>query len=219
MIKRFLRLIFPPKCLFCRKVLLNTETDLCHSCRGNIIDFPTAKIKFSFVAGWTALWYYNGDPRNSVLRYKFRDLRNYAPRYGKLLSMGILQSTLPKCDFITWVPVSAMRKFSRGFDQVELIARATGKEMKMPVVSTLKKIRNTPPQSGIRDASARRANVLGAYKVKPKADVEGKRILLLDDVITTGSTISECAKMLLLAGAKEVYCAALAASSAEKTRI
>ena len=218
MLEKLLHLIFPPKCLFCQKVLLNDEADMCRTCRNDLDDFPRTKNKYSFVAGWTALWYYNGDHRNSVLRYKFRDLRNYAPRYGKLLSMGILQSTLPKCDFITWVPVSAMRKFSRGFDQVELIARATGKEMKMPVVSTLKKIRNTPPQSGIRDASARRANVLGAYKVKPRADVEGKRILLLDDVITTGSTISECAKMLLLAGAKEVYCAALAASSAEKTR-
>ena len=218
MLEKLLHLIFPPKCLFCQKVLLNDEADMCRACRNDLDDFPRTKNKYSFVAGWTALWYYNGDPRNSVLRYKFRDLRNYAPRYGKLLGMGILQSTLPMCDFITWVPVSAMRKFSRGFDQVELIARATGKEMKMPVVSTLKKIRNTPPQSGIRDASARRANVLGAYKVKPKADVEGKRILLLDDVITTGSTISECAKMLLLAGAKEVYCAALAASHDKKLK-
>ncbi len=217
MIRRLLRLIFPPKCLFCRKVLLNTETDLCHACRSNIEDFPRAKIKFSFVAGWTALWYYNGEARTSILRYKFRDVRNYAPRYGRLLGMHILQSSLPQYDVLTWVPVSSHRNLTRGYDQVELIAKAVGRELKQPVVRTLRKVRNAPPQSGIRGEAARKANVLGAFKVSRKADIKGKRILLLDDVITTGATISECARVLLTAGAKEVYCAALAASKAERT--
>ena len=217
MIRRLFRLIFPPKCLFCKKVLLNTETDMCHSCRSNIEDFPRAKIKFSFVAGWTALWYYNGIARSSILRYKFRDVRSYAPRYGRLLAMGILNSTLPECDILTWVPISRRRKFFRGFDQVQLVANAVGKELNQPVVHTLRKIRNTPPQSGIRGEAARKANVLGAYKLKRGADIKGKRVLLLDDVITTGATASECARVLLTAGAKEVYCAALAASKAERT--
>jgi ComF family protein len=217
MIQRLLRLIFPPKCLFCQKVLLNTETDLCHDCRSNIEDFPRAKIKFSFVAGWTALWYYKGDPRISILRYKFRDVRNYAPRYGRLLGMHLLQADLPPCDVLTWVPVSASRKFTRGYDQVELVAKRVGKELKQPVVRTLRKVRNAPPQSSIRGEAARKANVLGAFKVSRKADIRGKRILLLDDVITTGATVSECARVLLTAGAKEVYCAALAATRDKKT--
>lgn len=216
MIKRFLRLVFPPKCLFCRKVLLNTETDLCHSCRGNIIDFPTAKIKFSFVAGWTAMWYYKGEPRTSILRYKFRNVRSYAPRYGRLLAMHLLQSSLPQYDMITWVPVSFGRKFSRGYDQVQLIAKTTARELGQPLIRTLRKTRNTPPQSSIQSAAARKANVLGAYRLNPKINVRGKRILLLDDVITTGATVSECARVLLTAGAKEVYCAALAASQDKK---
>ena len=65
-------------------------------------------------------------------------------------------------------------------------------------------------------AANRRANVLGAYKVRAKANIAGKRILLLDDVVTTGSTASECAKTLQIAGAKEVYFAAIAAASENK---
>lgn len=76
--------------------------------------------------------------------------------------------------------------------------------------STLVKIRDNPPQSGITDDAKRRANVLGAYRVTDPARAAGKRILLLDDVITTGSTAGECARMLLIAGAKEVTCAAVA---------
>ena len=74
----------------------------------------------------------------------------------------------------------------------------------------LRKIRNAPPQSGISGDAARRANVLGAYRVTDPDALRDKRILLLDDVITTGATASECARVLLTAGAKSVNCAAVA---------
>ena len=78
-------------------------------------------------------------------------------------------------------------------------------------VPTLKKIRHNRRQSGIRSEAQRRANVLGAYRVLSPEGVRGKRILLLDDVLTTGATSGECARMLLTAGAKEVHCAVIAA--------
>ena len=74
----------------------------------------------------------------------------------------------------------------------------------------LRKVRNNRPQSGIVGEAKRRANVLGVYQVENPEMVLGKRILLLDDVITTGSTAGECARMLLIAGAKEIYCGAVA---------
>jgi predicted amidophosphoribosyltransferase len=80
----------------------------------------------------------------------------------------------------------------------------------MPPQPTLKKIRRTRTQSTIRGDAHRRANVLGAYKAIDPTQRAGKRILLLDDVITTGSTAGECARILLTAGAKEVHCAAVA---------
>ena len=64
----------------------------------------------------------------------------------------------------------------------------------------------------MKDPAARKANVLGAYRVLETADVKGKRVLLLDDILTTGATAGECARMLRMAGAKEVHCAAVAAA-------
>ena len=77
----------------------------------------------------------------------------------------------------------------------------------------MRKIRQTKPQSRLKDVAARRANVLGAYRVIEPELINGKRVLLLDDIITTGATVSECAKVLLIAGAKVVSCAAVAAAS------
>ena len=106
----------------------------------------------------------------------------------------------------------------RGYDQAELIAVAVGEELGTPAVPILEKLRHTKTQSSLRDISQRKANVLGAFGVTDPQAVAGKRILLLDDIITTGSTVSECARVLLTAGAKEVSCAAVAALNKEKRR-
>ena len=211
-------LLFPPKCILCQKVVSDTETDLCHHCRINVEEFPKANLKISHVAGWTALWYYIHDVRHSILLYKFYGHRSFGSVYGRFLAMKLMKKPLCEYDILTWVPVSKRRKWSRGYDQVELIAVAVGKELGTPAVSTLKKIRHTKPQSRLPDISHRRANVLGAFAVTEPALVAGKRILLLDDIITTGATVSECARVLLTAGAKEVHCAAVAALNKEKRR-
>jgi predicted amidophosphoribosyltransferase len=73
-------------------------------------------------------------------------------------------------------------------------------------------VRNNPPQSGINGAAARRANVLGVYRAVQQEQISGKRILLLDDILTTGATAGECARVLLTAGAKEIHCGVVAAT-------
>lgn len=204
-------LLFPPKCVLCAAVLDDCQTDLCHSCRADTPEHPKGHIKLSYIADWTALWYYERNVRGSLLRFKFHNRRSYAQIYGRLLAMKLLKEQAD-FDILTWVPISSLRKWRRGYDQVELIAHAVGRELGIPPCRTLKKHRNTPPQSGFKNAAQRRANVLGAYTPVDPARFAGKRVLLLDDILTTGATASECARVLLTAGAKEILCAAVAAA-------
>ena len=205
-------LLFPRKCVLCGKLLEREETDLCRHCRVEAPECAVYSTKFSFLDSWTAVWYYEDPVRGSVLRYKFSSARHYADCYGRMLAMRLLERFPEGFDCLTWVPISRLRKFRRGYDQVELLARAVGRELGMEPVRLLQKIRNNPPQSGISGPAESRANVLGVYRLKASADVENKRILLLDDVITTGATAGECARVLLTGGASEVHFGAVAAA-------
>ena len=207
-----LNLLFPPKCILCGKLLERNEQDLCRECRVDSPEYPDRKEKFQFLDSFTAVWYYEGNVRKSLLRYKFYNSRSFASGYGRFLAMKLLQTHPEGFDCLTWIPVSRLRKLRRGYDQVELLADAVGRELGMTPVPLLKKVRHTRPQSRLKDASKRRANVLGAYREINREEISGKRILLLDDILTTGSTAGEAARVLLTAGAKEVHCAAVAAA-------
>ena len=210
-------LLFPPKCVLCKSFLSKEETDLCRGCRESQLEYNGSKIKISFLAQWTGLWYYKKNVRLSILRYKFYGRRNYAQSYGRLLAMKLLKEGWDDTDLLTWIPISRQRKRKRGYDQSQLLAAAVAKELGMQEVALLQKIRNTKPQSTMGSAAHRRANILGAYEVMDPALVRGKRILLVDDIITTGATASECARTLLTAGAKEVKLATLAVASFENS--
>lgn len=155
------------------------------------------------------MWYYKDAVRPSIRRFKFYNFRFYATGYAELLFPKVKEQTF---DILSWTPVSAQRKLHRGYDQSQLIAEALGRKLNMAPVRVLKKFRHTPPQSTIRDPARRRANVLGAYRASDPSLIRDKRILLIDDVVTTGATASECAKTLMIAGAKEVIFAAVAAA-------
>lgn len=203
-------LVFPPKCLLCRRILEQDELDLCHECRTNGPECLHPRKKLPFIDSWAAVWYYEKEARNSLLRYKFWGARSYAKGYGRLLAMKLQEAHPEGFDLLTWVPISRLRKLRRGYDQVQLLAQAVGQELQLEPVALLKKIRHNPPQSGIVGEAQRRANVLGAYQVIDPAVLAEKRILLLDDIITTGATAGECARVLLTAGAEEIHCGAVA---------
>ena len=209
--------LFPPKCVLCRGLLSPEETDLCAACRR---DLPTADridATVRYADGCTAALYYEGRVRESVLRYKFSGRSSYAAAYGRILGARILREYPQGFDLVTFVPVSALRRRQRGYDQGELLARALGHELGIPAKRTLKKIRNNPAQSGIRDAAQRRANVAGAYRLAGQ-DPKGLRILLVDDVLTTGATLSECARVLQTAGARSVAVGAVACGRPKNKR-
>ena len=213
-----MNLLYPPKCVLCGCVLEKQATDLCHRCRTDIPECSGLHKNFSFLDSWAAVWYYEENVRDSLLRYKFCRARHYAPVYGRMLAMRLQQLYPDGFDLLTWVPVSRMRRFTRGYDQVELLAEAVGHELGMTPVCTLRKIRHNRPQSRIDGQAERRANVLGAYRLTDSGSLQGKRVLLLDDIITTGATAGECARMLLTAGAKEVHCGLVAAARKHEFR-
>ena len=205
-------LLFPPKCVLCGKILRDGETDLCKECRVEAPLCPNGKRKPQFLDSFVAVWYYEESIRKSLLRYKFYGRRSYAAAYGRLLAMELLQAFPEGFDVLTWIPVSRLRRLRRGYDQVELIAKAVGKELGIRPVPTLKKIRSNPPQSGITGEAQRKANVMGVYAVRADAQVNGKTVVLLDDILTTGATMGEAARTLRTAGAEQVHGAAVAAA-------
>ena len=212
-----LTLLFPPKCILCGQLLSSEETDLCHSCRKNEQEFTAGKRKIPFVAHWTAMWYYSDNVRKSIHRFKFYHTPSYGVSFGRLLAMKLVKDPSFRYDLVTWVPTTPFRLLRRGYDQAQLVAAAVSREISCSCLRTLRRTRNTPPQSRLKDAAMRRANVQGAYAAVNADQYTGKRILLIDDVVTTGATASECAKTLLIAGAAEVHIAAVAAAAQDKT--
>lgn len=207
-----LDLLFPPKCVFCGKVLDSGKSGFCRRCQRELpwLTDGEAELTGEFFSLCAAPLRYQDKVRDSIHRYKFKGRRGYHKVYGKLVAQCVHDHLDGRYDLITWVPLSDRRKRERGYDQAFLLASAAALELGDVAVETLRKERNTDPQSGITEDAQRRANVLGAYTPVDPELVAGKRVLLIDDVVTTGSTLSECARTLRTMGAEDVVCAALA---------
>ena len=207
-----LDLLFPPKCVFCGKVLDSGEDGLCARCQRDLpwLTDGEAELTGEFFSLCAAPLRYQDKVRDSIRRYKFNGRRGYHKLYGKLVAQCVHDHLAGRYDLITWVPLSSQRKKERGYDQAFLLASAAALELGEVAVETLRKERHTAAQSGLTEAAQRRANVLGAYTPVDPELVAGKRVLLIDDVVTTGSTLSECARTLRTMGAADVVCAALA---------
>ncbi len=146
----------------------------------------------------------------AVHRYKFSRVRALGKPFAALMTQCLSDRLPERADLLCWAPLSKKRLRERGFDQAELLAREVGRLLSVPAVPTLEKTRNTSPQSELEEASARRANAQGAYSLLPGAGLIGRRVVLVDDVVTSGATLSACAALLCQAGAERVYCLTLA---------
>ena len=194
---QLLDLLYPPKCVFCRRLLRPEEHDVCARCAHELEPIPAPLRRGQFYTECYAVYPYEGVVAESLRRFKFSGQSQYAASFGRMLAP--LLRTAP-FEVLTWVPVSAKRRRSRGYDQTELLAHAVAKELELPCTQTLQKIRHNPAQSSQRDAAARRANVLGAYRAVSPERFAGRSVLLIDDILTTGATLSECSRVLLTAG-------------------
>ncbi len=150
---------------------------------------------------------YEGALKKSIHLLKFSGVRRLSKPLGLLLS----ELPVPEADGIIPVPLHPERLRQREFNQTALIARNLSQKLKIPLaLNALMKIKETSPQTGI-PRTERLRNVKNAYSASPEK-VSGRDLLLIDDVITTGATVSECSRILMKAGAKKVTIIALARS-------
>ena len=208
-----LDLLFPPKCPFCRALLQKGEEGLCASCREHLpwLEGGGAETAVDFLSLCISPLRYRDLVRESVHRYKFSGGTAYAAVYGRLVADCVEERLSGRFDLVTWPPLSRRRLRQRGYDQAKLLAQEAARCLGAEAVPLLEKVRHTRAQSGLGgDSGARRANVLGAYRPLSPEALTGKRVLLIDDVVTTGSTLSECARTLRTAGAADVVGCALA---------
>jgi len=192
-----------PACPSCAQTIgpHTDTTDGCAECRGTAHAFESA----------LRLGPYAGKLRDAVLRMKFLAGEGLADLAGRMFAEARGESLkAAEIDLVTPVPLHWWRKWGRGYNQAEAVARELAAALQVPFASRLlRRVRWTPQQvQPTRDA--RRENVKGAFRVGRGARLTGKAVLLVDDVMTTGSTLSEAARMLRNAGADRVVVAVLA---------
>jgi ComF family protein len=211
--ERLLDLLYPPKCAFCRK-LVSDGRMLCPDCESRlpVPEKEKQSRKISGLAVCLSPLYYTGDVRQSLHRYKFQGAAAYYRIYAELMAACVREHGLT-ADLVTWVPLSRKRLRRRGYDQARLLAEEVAGRLALPCEQTLEKIRNNPAQSGTSGAEERQKNVLGVYRAV--TSFAGEHVLLVDDIVTTGATLSEAAKELLNAGAEQVSGLTLARTDRE----
>ena len=215
----FLHLLYPPKCMFCLQLLKDEDAQYCSKCISELPEYEGADRSVPGFDQAVATFFYKDSLREALLRYKFYGMKCYGARFAKWMAVTVQDKVKEPCDLISWVPCSTLRRWVRGYDQAELLARALGEELGLEVCAVLKKKKHNPSQSRIKkDAARRRANVLGVYAPYEPQRWTGKRILLVDDVLTTGATLSECAKTLRIAGAGSLICAVVADAGRDKDK-
>ena len=204
-----LRLIYPPKCAFCGALLDRGEADFCGDCAQTLPRVSGFRLLGEERFPCRYPLRYEGPVRGSLLRYKFSGMSCYSRCYGRLLRELLTETGEPAPDLVTWAPLSRKRLRERGYDQALLLAAEAAKLYGLRPVRLLRKVRNTKAQSTL-SAKERRENVAGVYAYAGTEGLAEKRVLLVDDILTTGSTLESCARVLMEAGALEVRCLTVA---------
>ena len=200
-----LNLINPNVCGFCNKVCKN---EFCNKCkvkiRNNQINV-IIKPRNKYFKELISIFKYEGIIRDKILQYKFEDKAYMYNTFAKIiLKNEKICGLLKKYDIIIPVPIHKKRKAQRGYNQTQLIASKISKYVEIKLCDdVLIKSKNTIAQSKL-NKNKRKQNIKGAFKILNSEKIQGKNILLFDDIYTTGSTVNECSKILTRAGAKRI---------------
>jgi ComF family protein len=208
--------LYPPQCALCEK----HGPFLCDACRAALprAEGPRCDVCWlpsgvspcatcaAFPPALTSLrsvFRYEGKVRELVHAFKFGRMSVLGRPLAAQLA-GCYRLHSPDADVIVPVPLSTSRKRDRGFNQAELMAREVARDAGVPWMAALERRGHSRSQASSSSAEQRRLNVEGVFRTATGVDVSGLRVLLIDDVATTGSTLNACAALLLAAGAGEV---------------
>jgi competence protein ComFC len=189
--------VAPPRCETCSRPYSGAlESFVCSNCRGKAFHFRYA----------VAVMQSRGVVRQLIHRFKYGGETWLAGLLGEILRQGLRDARLVNepFDAVVPVPLHALRRREREFNQAEVLARDLARGQRWEFCDALQRTRYTVTQTHF-DRRRRMKNLRHAFRVRRNATVEGKRLLLVDDVLTTGSTLDECARMLLGAGAQAIY--------------
>ena len=226
--------IFPNVCPVCSRIIKADKT-LCESCHKLLI-YPSEKKnackicslskelcpcgKYIHYSRFASPFLFGGEVRRSLHRIKFRSRTDKIDAFARLTADSIIRRGLDReTDFVTFIPMSDSAFEKRGYNQAQLLAEKVSGYINKPCLPVLLKLRDTPTQHSL-PLLRRRGNLLGAFEVYPEDvhRIKGKRILIIDDIVTGGMTMNEAAKTLLIFGAEEVFCAAAAFSPPSKKK-
>lgn len=221
-----LDLVFPNRCPLCGEVI-NWKKEYCQSCFdelpytgeefcrgcGNILKSCTCQQSENYFSRCYAAFYYTDSAKGGVVYLKNTKNDIFPKLYAEKICTDINSDFYNfKADCIVPVPMSRAKLRKRGFNQAKVLANALGQQLGIPIYdNTLEKKESLVAQHKL-SASMRKSNAARLYYAGKNTDVKGKTIILVDDVMTTGSTINTCAEILLEMGAKEII-AAVAAST------
>lgn len=204
--------LFPDKCISCGKVQ-KMGVHLCSECEKENPPTPFTKQGDKYLEYVAFTFFHEGGIKSAIWSFKFRDARYLKREFGKYMTKCYNECFKDKkIDCLVPVPMTKKHRRERGYNQTELLAGELSRGVGVPVVPGLIKTgdRQSQHKTGLTD---RRRNVKGLYSVSGKYDFGGKTVLIVDDVVTTGLTLYECAKALRKAGAKSVYGITIAAAN------
>ena len=208
--EEFLNVIFPHVCGFCEQIDKNGLCKDCEKTISKMLIYKRQGYKDKFFDEHIYILDYE-NIRGKILEYKFNNKSYLYKTFAKIiLNSKKICDILKSYDIITSVPIHKKRKKERGYNQSELIAREISKNIdEICYKDVLKKIKNNPKQSLLNEEE-RVFNVKNVYEVLDKEIIYNKRIILFDDIYTTGNTVNECSRVLKQNGAKYILVLSLA---------
>jgi ComF family protein len=220
--KEFFDFFIPRICPSCKSKLDLNEEVICQKCllRLNRVSEERIRIEFQdkfkedkIISDFISLFYFEKDKevQNIIHEFKYNGKFRIGFFLGVLIASDLGSKIKSwKIDYIVPVPLHHIRRAERGFNQSFYLAKGIKSVLKIPTITNLLKRRRFTDSQTLLSIIERKENVRDAFSLKKNEKLSGKNILLLDDVITTGATISECGKVLLKAGAVKIYAVSVA---------